>query len=97
MLFLTTVYRQLLCEYNHTLERCRVLSQAVDAVLADNAPPTGLGTATPTRHVTEEDVVAYLRWLVYRQHVTKEPEAFIRVSYCYMCCFGEITCKVLEI
>ncbi len=68
------IYRHLLCEYNHTLERSRILSKSVDTVLADKATPTG--------HVTEEDVVTYLRWLVYRQHVSKDPEGFIRVSAC---------------
>ncbi len=73
-------------EYNHTLERSRILSKSVDAVLAGKATTTRDKTtptrdkATPTSDVIEEDVLTYLRWLVYRQHVNKEVEGFIRVS-----------------
>ncbi len=80
--------RYLLYEYNHTLERSRILSKSVDAVLAgkakstsDKTTPTTSDKTTPTTSdVTEEDVLTYLRWVVYRQHVNKEVEGFIRVS-----------------
>ena len=65
-------YRNILQEYNHTLERSRTLSQAVDCVLAEKA--------TPTNIVSEDDVLMYLRWMVYQQHVSKHLEGFVRVS-----------------
>ena len=64
-------HRHLLLEYNDTLNRSRRLSQAVDAVLAEKAPPTNI--------ISVEDVTIYLRWLVFHHTTTKCTAAFIQV------------------
>lgn len=66
-----SLYRQLLLEYNDTLNRARRLSQAVDAVLAEKAPPTKI--------IRIDDVIIYLRWLVFHQATTKCTAAFMQV------------------
>ena len=67
----THTHRHLLLEYNDTLNRSRRLSQAVDAVLAEKAPPTNI--------ISVEDVTIYLRWLVFHHATTKCTAAFIQV------------------
>ena len=69
--FPTHSHRHLLLEYNDTLNRSRRLSQTVDAVLAEKAPPTNI--------ISVEDVTIYLRWLVFHQATTKRTAGFIKV------------------
>ena len=67
-------------EYNDALNRVRCLSVSHDLLLAEKAPPTSL--------VEEGDVVPYLRWRVYHQHVTKNMAAFLMVCALHAVCEG---------
>lgn len=70
-------HRSILQEYNDTLNRGRRLSQIVDSVLVGKTPPTTV--------IELDDVIVYLRWLVFRQATTKRTAAFIQVG---CCCHG---------
>ena len=59
-------------EYNHVLNTARRLALSHDLVLASKPPPGNL--------VTAEDLVVYIRWLVFYQHVTKNVTSFVAVS-----------------
>ena len=81
LLLLAPPSRQLMLEYNDALNRVRCLAVSHDLLLAEKAPPTSL--------VEEGDVVPYLRWRVYHQHVTKNMAAFLMVCALHVVCEGE--------
>lgn len=62
-------------EYTVSMERARSLS-----VTAGQPKETGKPVPPLVSAVTEEDVVTYLRWLVYMLHTTKRMTSFTAVS-----------------
>lgn len=72
--FLLTVPppRHLMQEYNDALNRARRLAKSCDLHVTGKAPPTSL--------VCVEDVLIYLRWMVFHQHSIKNTAAFLLVG-----------------
>ena len=59
-------------EYNDAVNRAKRLSVSCDQLLAGKAPPIHV--------LCEEDILIYLRWLVYQLHCIKNTACFINVS-----------------
>ena len=77
-------YRLILSEYNDAVNRAKRLSLSCDHLLASKAPPIHL--------LGEDDVLIYLRWLVYQLHCIKNTACFINVWLCVCVCACACVC-----
>ena len=70
--------RYLMLEYSDCLNRCKRLAKSCDRVTAsyDSQPAQKVWSSNL---VMGEDVLIFLRWLVYHQHMTRRSTSFIAV------------------